>query len=390
MPRNILIIGNGFDLYHKLPTRYSDFMFFASEWDTFYQTYLLNCDKTGDQMQIRVPLTDRGELTQEALAEFGKHSYLMDKKHIDFLNHHLRSNTWIQCFHQRTDQGLLWIDFEAEIQKVLYDVEEYSMVSIPRNVGKTSIEGLPDRLSRIGTIFGDAARNGYLNFSEVEVLEDYADKEKLQENKERLIEFMLDELNNLIKCLEYYLADFVSIIKCDYQSEQIRQLGDVDILNFNYTTTYQTIYRGTNVHEHHAVHGGITNGDIVLGIADEAFPDTHDYIRFQKYFQRIQKRTGSYYRDWLKEYEQDGLGGFFTKQVFIFGHSLGLADFGVLRIMFEHKGIEKIIIFHHDQSSYENLVINLVKAFDREKVVEMIGNGKVEFIQLDPPVAKEK
>ena len=58
--------------------------------------------------------------------------------------------------------------------------------------------------------------------------------------------------------------------------------------------------------------------------------------------------------------------------------------------MFEHKGIEKIIIFHHDQSSYENLVINLVKAFDREKVVEMIGNGKVEFIQLDPPVAKEK
>ena len=28
---NILIIGNGFDLYHDLPTRYTDFLTFVSD-----------------------------------------------------------------------------------------------------------------------------------------------------------------------------------------------------------------------------------------------------------------------------------------------------------------------------------------------------------------------
>ena len=54
------------------------------------------------------------------------------------------------------------------------------------------------------------------------------------------------------------------------------------------------------------------------------------------------------------------------------------------------KPLISIIIPVYNIAVYENLVINLVKAFDREKVVEMIGNGKIEFIQLDPPAAKEK
>ena len=36
---NILIIGNGFDLYHKLPTRYTDFLFLTKRWKLFYAKY---------------------------------------------------------------------------------------------------------------------------------------------------------------------------------------------------------------------------------------------------------------------------------------------------------------------------------------------------------------
>lgn len=39
MGKNILIIGNGFDLYHRLPTRYTDFLTFSNEWDYFMQQY---------------------------------------------------------------------------------------------------------------------------------------------------------------------------------------------------------------------------------------------------------------------------------------------------------------------------------------------------------------
>ena len=39
MNTNILIIGNGFDLYHDLPTKYIDFLSFAKNWSSFYSTY---------------------------------------------------------------------------------------------------------------------------------------------------------------------------------------------------------------------------------------------------------------------------------------------------------------------------------------------------------------
>lgn len=385
MPNNILIVGNGFDLYHKLPTRYSDFMFCATQWESFREEYYSNTVKEGPIEQISVPLTEKGELTHEALAEFGKHKYLLNAKHIEFLDKHLPSNTWIQCFSQLLNQGLNWIDFEAEIQKVLEDAEEYSMQSIPNNVGKRGDTDLPDRLKRIPDIFGAAARNGYLNFGAVDVLKHYVDKRELQQNKERLIEFMINELNNLITCLQYYLSEFVANIKCDRYSEQIKALGEVDLLNFNYTTTFHTVYGSHSLHEHHAVHGGIVNGDIVLGISDDAFPDTYDYIRFQKYFQRIQKRTGSYYRDWNLT-TPDDFGGYYEANVFIMGHSLGIADFGVLSYFFDNRSVRSITIFHHNQKSYEDLVVNLVKALGKEKVIGMIGDKKIEFEMLKDPV----
>lgn len=386
MARNILIIGNGFDLYHRLPTRYNDFMFFASEWETFYSEYQRNNGKTGDIEQIPVPLTDRGELTQEALAEFGQHPYLMDDTHVDFLRQTIPTNCWIQYFTDLQREGMLWVDFEAEIQNALYDTEEYYMEALPKNVGKRGKEGLHERLQRIPDIFGSAARNNYLNFGDVDVMEHYADKSELQKNKQLLIEFMVGELDKLITCLQYYLSDFVANIKCDCYSEQIKELGEVDVLNFNYTTTYKTIYGGENLHQHHAVHGGITNGDIVLGISDDAFPGNYDYIRFQKYFQRIQKRTGSFYREWITyEHEQDGTSS--LKNIWIMGHSLGLADFGVLRSFFEADCFEKVTIFFHSQEAYENLVINLVKALGKEEAIDKIGTGKVEFQKLNGPVA---
>lgn len=198
MAQNILIIGNGFDLYHHLPTRYSDFMFFASEWRGFELSYEKYLAKTGSTQQINVPLTDRGELTQEALTCFGQHPYLLDETHIEFLRQNLQKNTWIRYFDSLLKKGLRWVDFEAEIQNALYDTKEYSMKIIPAHVGRVATDGIPERLSKIADIFGEAANTDYLNFGAVEVLEHYADHRELQANKERLIEFMLNELNILI------------------------------------------------------------------------------------------------------------------------------------------------------------------------------------------------
>ena len=205
-------------------------------------------------------------------------------------------------------EELQWIDFETEIQNVLEDTEEYSMESIPKNVGKLGSDGLPERLERIPRIFGEKADN-YINFGVVEVLEHYADKRELKKNKQQLIKHMVKELDKLILCLNYYLEDFVGSIQCDWCSEQVMEIGQVFLLNFNYTTTFQTVYEEHNIIEHHAVHGGVADKNIILGISDDSFPETHDYIRFQKYFQRIQKRTGANYLNWTTT-EDDDVGGY--------------------------------------------------------------------------------
>ena len=36
---DLLIVGNGFDLYHGLPTRYTDFLKFISYWSMFWDNY---------------------------------------------------------------------------------------------------------------------------------------------------------------------------------------------------------------------------------------------------------------------------------------------------------------------------------------------------------------
>lgn len=382
MAKNILIIGNGFDIYHKLPTRYNDFMFFCKCWISFYEAYKKHgyCD---ENQPINVPLGEHGELTEAALIELGKHGDMMNPLHIEYINQHIMNNPWIHYFQELQMAGNRWLDFENEIQNALYAVEEYCMVITPTKVGETATENESDRIVRVANIFGEKARD-YIDFSQVKVIRNYTDKEMLQKNKEALISHMNNEMNIMIQLLQYYLSEFVANINPTGYSEQIKQLGEVDVLNFNYTLTYKNIY-GKNLQQHHAVHGGIVNGDIVLGIADDAFSDTYDYIRFQKYFQRIQKRTGSYYRDWLNYYHENN-GNSSEKTVYIMGHSLGLADFGVLRDFFMEKCIGKVTILYHDQFAYENIVINLVKALGRENVVEMIGNGHVELKQLEPAI----
>lgn len=57
MSKNILIIGNGFDLFHKLPTRYTDFLTFAKNWDSFKEVYDSFRNDEGEKMGKGITLS---------------------------------------------------------------------------------------------------------------------------------------------------------------------------------------------------------------------------------------------------------------------------------------------------------------------------------------------
>ena len=117
---------------------------------------------------------------------------------------------------------------------------------------------------------------------------------------------------------------------------------------------------------------------MVLGVDDDLISDT-DFVRFQKYFQRIQKRTGTRYKEWVTEPVMMDSG---LSKVHVFGHSLAYNDKSVLSYFFENKYVDKIYIYYINQKSYEELIINLIKLFDKDYVIKNVSEGRIEFVPV--------
>lgn len=373
---DLLIVGNGFDLYHGLPTRYTDFLKFISYWSIFWDNYNGEA-KAQVCTPFRVKLSEQNEIIEESMRDFASHQGYYKYEHLEFINSHI-DNLWIQYFLKKQLSSVNWIDFEGEIYNVLKLVEEYYSEFIPemRKRNDAPIKYIPGDMSTVINIFKKNCPEEYIDFTQGIISRSDTEKDKLKNNKEMLLSTMKRELDDLIKCLDYYLLDFVSNIKVEQYSEQ----------NFNYTYTYASVYGKNSLREHHRIHGDCLEEDMVLGIPDESFPSTLDYIYFQKYFQRIQKRTGNYYKSWITEpnAREKSLEDV-PINVFIMGHSLADSDKGILKEIFMNDFVCKITIFYHCQLAYEQQVINLVSMFGKDFVIEQTANDRIVFEKLKKP-----
>lgn len=384
----LLMIGNGFDLYHKLPTRYTDFLAFVQNWDTFksnYDTYKSTKDdsdreKIDASESIKVRLDENGKLTSETMIDFASYVSHFKDSNIEYLDEQLKDNKWIKYFIKINYNEEGWIDFEKEIENVLLIIEDY-YCNIHKIIGKVPRAVLKEKTILIFDILGKKAYKTFYNFNGSVLSKMRYDSINFDSHKRDFLELLKNELDILIECLYIYLSDFVSIIKCDIYSQQVKDLGNVFLLSFNYTNTYKTIYEKYMM-ENHAVHGDFMGGELVLGVSDDAFDNLGenklDYIYFQKYFQRIQKRTGSFYKKWL-ELSDDKL----INEVYIMGHSLDKTDKTIIEEIFNAKYVEKIYIFFHNQWAYENLVIKLIEIFGRDFIIEKVAKEEIIFKKLE-------
>lgn len=383
---DLLIVGNGFDLYHGLPTRYTDFLKFISYWSIFWDNYNGEA-KAQVCTPFRVKLSEQNEIIEESMRDFASHQGYYKYEHLEFINSHI-DNLWIQYFLKKQLSSVNWIDFEGEIYNVLKLVEEYYSEFIPemRKRNDAPIKYIPGDMSTVINIFKKNCPEEYIDFTQGIISRRDTEKDKLKNNKEMLLSTMKRELDDLIKCLDYYLLDFVSNIKVEQYSEQIKELSYINLLNFNYTYTYASVYGKNSLREHHRIHGDCLEEDMVLGIPDESFPSTLDYIYFQKYFQRIQKRNGNYYKSWITEpnAREKSLEDV-PINVFIMGHSLADSDKGILKEIFMNDFVCKITIFYHSQLAYEQQVINLVSMFGKDFVIEQTANDRIVFEKLKKP-----
>ncbi|MEE0836841.1 AbiH family protein [Ruminococcus sp.] len=375
---NILIIGNGFDLAHKLPTKYTDFLDFLENVRILKEEMPQNLEQLSDKID---------ENLRQYLFNSNSSRLDINSKHQNYITEMYelsKDNLWITWFNQERKLnktlGKYWIDFEAEISKVIQKIESTLLELSPIEECIDNYNELRFELNKY-PIF-----NLFIN--------KIYDIDKSDEiNMERITEKLHNDLNKLIRCFEIYLEDFVKNIDISQLSLDIYNLNVDKILTFNYTNTYQKLYYTDvdcdHIHGKADINNNIESDNMVLDIddylnEDEKFTNTN-FIEFKKYYQRLIKGTNCDYKKWIDEINQTKS---FTKHnVYIFGHSLASTDRDVLLDFIEN---EKTIItiYYNNSNQYSDQICNLVHLIGPDKLNEWVHQAKpkIKFVKQQPMI----
>ncbi len=381
---DILIIGNGFDIAHKLPTKYTDFLDFLENVRILKEEMPLNLEQFSDK-------TD--ENVQQYLFNSDSNHLDINPKHEKYITEMYelsKDNLWIKWFNQERKinktLGKYWIDFEAEISKIIQKIESTLLELSPIEEHISYYNELQTNLYKY-PIFDSFINKFYDKYKSDEI------------NMERITKKLRNNLNDLIRCFEIYLEDFVKNIDISQLSLDIYNLNVDKILTFNYTNTYQKLYdidvECAHIHGKADINNSIESDNMVLGIddylnEDEKFTNTN-FIEFKKYYQRLIKGTNCDYKKWLDETQKTNENKQTKNEpkhnVYIFGHSLASTDRDILLDFIENKKTTTTI-YYNNISQYSDQICNLVHLIGPDKLNEWVHQAKpkIKFVEQQPMI----
>ena len=230
---NILVIGNGFDLAHGLPTKYGDFLEFIK-----IVKQIIGICKGEQIIAIEWGNINSGirELIEKNVENIQDDLYIQEPMWCELLDNNFWINYFLQCNMWGKEN---WIDFEGEIKKViqLLDSDMFN---------KEIKHELDDDVNKSSSVF---YKNVYVKRA-IEM------STSIIMTYRQIRDKLLDDLNKLIRALEIYLSDFVNNLECRMISPDIERVMTylsqcVDgsfkniisyVISFNYTNTYKRVY----------------------------------------------------------------------------------------------------------------------------------------------------
>lgn len=368
---NILIIGNGFDLAHKLPTKYTDFLDFLGNVRVLKEIH-------PEERKRLIRKIDK-DMKQYLFTD--ENNFNINSKrseYIDEIYQLSKDNIWINWLYQRrADNEILgeyWVDFETEISGVIQSIEQLSPI-LSESSGVFNLIGIQ---AKVFTFF---------------IKKYYTEHKSQDATMKYLKERLLLDLNKLIRCFEIYLEDFVKKIDKRLLSLDIYNLKVDKVLTFNYTNTYLKLYNDDvecdYIHGKADINNTMVTNNMVLGINDylkesERFTNTQ-FIEFKKYYQRLIKLTNSHYKKWLDEINNKNQN--VIHNVYIFGHSLADTDHDILREFINNPKL-KITIFYNNSNQYSSQICNLVHLIGPDKLNEWVHQPKpkIKFVKQQPMI----
>ena len=421
----ILIIGNGFDIAHGLPTRYSDFLEFAQRVSRIYtfkpearlSDYDYDLKDWSAKKQIKEQLRKSFENRKTTRDNTVTVNERLDKFYYDCIKNNVWYKYILELYKHNQIHGKNWIDFESEISLVIQAIDEthtsldQTFFELKNFLGRENRENRKDSETNIKT--NENLKTKLDTFSSIYSPAFKENKGTVGDLRSRLY----SDLEKLILALEIYLVDFVEPIRVDPLPviQKIQPKPDY-VISFNYTKTYERVYGidPSNICHIHGVcrlsqaleqeladadntsYGNGNGSNIVLGIDEylstpEEQKQHTDFSIFKKFVQRIRNHNDVSYVRWMEEIERLGsqpqpenviedddplLGNNkntrkrdFNSDVFIFGHSLDVTDKDILQ-RFIASEFTRVHVYAHSKPAEGDLIAHLLRYVREETVIE--------------------
>ena len=409
----LVIIGNGFDLAHGLPTSYKDFIddYWRGIKDSNYNDEFISFDfntkvefeniKNIDCISKQfIALDEKVKFSEAEIYYVFGNDYQTGKPK---RNHILKyKNDFFRLINQKSVQN--WVDIENEYYKELKRI----VVLKPKNnlVDDNEFENSrKGKIIRLNNEFEQVKKllENYLSQRVVNIFElnEYSDP------RGDVFKFLnLFKPNTFLennKEMENFLEEFPKPYQNGIKNQFVYRGDDlindckITILNFNYTPTllrYSRVLSEWKIpNEIIYIHGGLNDNKnkINFGFGDEMDDDykmienidDNEYLRNFKSFLYLQN---SNYKNLLDFVESDQ-----KFQVYIMGHSCGLSDRTMLNTIFEHPNCISIKVFYHQRDNgtdnYTEIIQNISRHFNdkklmREKIVNKMLCQALPQIQL--------
>lgn len=347
----ILVLGNGFDLDHNLPTSYMDFLNFCN--------CVLDVDNPDSPTFLKLKPAQVRYIESLRECEAMKNTFypLLENNHL------------LNYFNKRIEkQGENWIDFEFEIKSIASEFKllEFEYKQSNQSIYSTDIN---HKAYQILVDLGLGSLSG---------------KPWDEPTLSAIHNDLCLSLNNFSKALEFYVSVFINETDIDGVSPDIIDFDANKVITFNYSNTYERLYGGVRWDESiDHVHGTAltkptNNARIILGITSDDIHLQNYYVEFEKYFQRITKKTGNEYKKWI----QARLGTNEKIEVMFFGHSLDSTDSDIVKDLVCNEN-SVISIYYFDEKAHQQIVGNLIEILGKNILIDYVSglNPKIKFIE---------
>ncbi|MCL2327881.1 MAG: bacteriophage abortive infection AbiH family protein [Bacteroidetes bacterium] len=372
----IILIGNGFDLAHRLETKYEHFI------DWFWKKEF---KKIGRLKQVGIEKFSSENDFFTISAKYDDYNIVNDCQNMSFTqfnnlisNPKLSHNNYEITFKNKFLETLLnnfylqnWVDIEEiyynALKRIVFDKNE-----------------IPNVIVDLGEIVYSAIDKLNYDFQEIKnELETYLKREntrtfpKISEIEE-LIYQMCEKVDFTSKGVENFVEQECNKFIRGYKEKQLTEREKINIenisndilgkdapflpppneylfLNFNYTDTPSQYMKKDNIFVNDKnisnihIHGKLQSieNPMIFGYGDELDDDYK--IILKKKDNKLLKNVKSV--KYAETYNYKHLLNFIESdcyQVFIMGHSCGNSDRTLLNKLFEHKNCQSIKIFYHE------------------------------------------